>query len=163
MKLFFAFLFLVFLILTACKSAQEKSVEIPIGLYAPLTGNMASFGNTVKRGIELGVEELNKSGLQGKHFKLIVEDDQGKPEEAQSAVSRLINRDRVVAILGEPSSSSSLAGAPICQQFRVPMITPAATNIKVTQQGDFIFRVCWTDAYQGEVMGQFAVRDLKAR
>jgi branched-chain amino acid transport system substrate-binding protein len=163
MKRFFASFVLLLLLLASCNSQQEKSVDVPIGFYGPLSGNMASFGNTVKRGIELGVEELNKGELQGRHFKLFIEDDRGNPEEAQSAVSRMINRDRVVAILGEPSSSCSLAGAPICQQFHVPMITPAATNIKVTQQGNFIFRVCWTDAYQGQVMGQFAVQDLKAK
>jgi branched-chain amino acid transport system substrate-binding protein len=163
MKQFLASVVLLLLILAACAPNQEKSEEIRIGFYGPLSGDMASFGNTVKRGIELGVEEVNKGELRGKRFKLFVEDDRGNPEEAQSAVSRLINRDRVVAILGEPSSSCSLAGAPICQQFRVPMITPAATNVKVTQQGDFIFRVCWTDNYQGEVMGQFAVQDLKAK
>jgi branched-chain amino acid transport system substrate-binding protein len=75
----------------------------------------------------------------------------------------LITRDKVVAILGDPSSSSSLAGAPVCQQHRIPMITPTATNIKVTQAGDYIFRVCWIDPFQGEIMARFAVQDLKAR
>ncbi len=124
---------------------------------------MASFGNTVRRGIELGIEEINRDGLKGKRLRLFVEDDRGNPEEAQSAVSRLITRDRVVAILGDPSSSSCLAGAPVCQQHRIPMITPTATNIKVTQCGDFIFRVCWIDPFQGEIMGRFAAEHLKAK
>ena len=128
-----------------------------------MSGNMAFFGNTVLKGIQLGLEEVNRTGIQGKKIKLFIEDDRGNPEEAQTAVSRLITRDRVVAVLGDPASSSSLAGAPVCQQNRIPMITPTATNIKVTQAGDYIFRVCWIDPFQGEIMARFAVQDLNAR
>ena len=124
---------------------------------------MASFGTTVQRGIEIGLEEINRSGLKGRRLRLFVEDNRGNPEEAQTAVSRLITRDRVMAVLGDPSSSGSLAGAPVCQQHRIPMITPTATNIKVTQAGNFIFRVCWIDPFQAQIMGRFAVDELKAR
>ena len=124
---------------------------------------MAFFGTTVRRGIELGLEEIHRKGLKGKRLKLFVEDDRGNPEEAQTAVSRLITRDRVLAIIGHPSSSGSLAAAPVCQQYGIPMITPTSTNTKVTQAGNFIFRVCWIDPFQGEIMARFAVEDLKAR
>ncbi len=156
------FFFLCLLLAIGC-SESKKTIDIPIGFYGPLSGNMASFGNTVLRGIELGIEDINRTGLNGKRIKLFVEDDRGNPEEAQSAVSRLITRDRVVAVLGEPSSSGSLAGATVCQQHRIPMITPTATNIKVTQSGDFIFRVCWIDPFQGEIMARFAMEHLKAK
>ena len=157
------FFFCLLLSLATCSSESKKTIDIPIGFYGPLSGNMASFGNTVRRGIELGIEDINRDGLKGRRLRLFVEDDRGNPEEAQSAVSRLITRDRVVAILGDPSSSCSLAGAPVCQQHRIPMITPTATNIKVTQSGDFIFRVCWIDPFQGEIMAHFAVKQLKAK
>jgi branched-chain amino acid transport system substrate-binding protein len=156
--------FLLFLICIACSSSTpNQSVEIPIGFFGPLSGNMAFFGTTVRRGIELALEEINRKGLNGRRLKLFVEDDRGNPEESQTAVSRLITRDRVVAIIGHPSSSGSLAAAPVCQQNGIPMISPAATNIKVTQAGDFIFRVCWIDPFQAEIMARFAVQDLKAR
>jgi branched-chain amino acid transport system substrate-binding protein len=157
-----SFLLLLLLIICCCKN-NSRSADIPIGFYGPLSGNMASFGTTVLRGIRLAVDEINAKGVNGKRLRLFVEDDRGNPEEAQSAVSRLITRDRVVAVLGDPSSSCSLAGASVCQQYKVPMITPTATNVKVTQQGKFIFRVCWIDPFQGEIMGRFAVENLKAR
>jgi branched-chain amino acid transport system substrate-binding protein len=158
------FSFFLLLICIACSSStQNQSEEIRIGFYGPLSGNMASFGTTVLRGIELGLEEINRKGLNGRRMRLYVEDDRGNPEEAQTAVSRLITRDRVIAILGHPSSSGSLAAAPVCQQYGIPMITPTSTNIKVTQAGDHIFRVCWIDPFQGEIMARFAVEDLKGR
>ena len=147
-------------LLLAC---SPKSDEIRVGFYGPLSGNMAFFGTSVVRGIELGLEVINRTGINGRRIRLFIEDDRGNPEEAQTAVSRLITRDRVVAVLGEPSSSNSIAAAPVCQQHRIPMITPAATNVQVTQIGDFIFRICWIDPFQGEIMARFAVEELKAR
>src|SRR5262249_31115515 len=89
------------------------------------------------------------------------EDDQGRPEEAQTVVTKLVNKDRVVAVLGEVASSRSLAAAPVCQSNRIPMITPSSTNPKVTQVGDYIFRVCFIDPFQGFVMAKFAANTLK--
>ncbi len=157
-KLFFLLLFFA-----ACTSPQSSD-EIVIGGYGALTGSTATYGQSAKKGIEMAVQEVNqKGGLLGKKIRLVMEDDQGKPEEAQTVVSRLINRDRVVSIIGENASSRSLAGAPICQQARIPMVTPSSTNPKVTEVGDYIFRVCFIDPFQGKVMAKFAANSLKVK
>jgi branched-chain amino acid transport system substrate-binding protein len=92
-----------------------------------------------------------------------VEDDQGRPEEAQTVVTKLITKDQVIAVLGEVASSRSLAAAPVAQQNGIPMISPSSTNPKVTEVGDYIFRVCFIDPFQGLVMAKFAVNTLKIK
>jgi branched-chain amino acid transport system substrate-binding protein len=151
------------LVLPSCNSDQA-STEIVIGEYGSLTGSTATFGISTKNGIDLAIEELNGAGgLLGKKVRVIVEDDQGKPEEAQTVVTKLINKDGVVALLGEVASSRSLAAAPVAQQNGIPMITPSSTNPAVTQVGDHIFRVCFLDPFQGYVMATFATNTLKVR
>jgi len=139
--------------------------EIVIGMYGSLTGDGASFGQSSREATELAVDEVNTAGgiLGGRKFKLLVEDDQSKPDEAASAVTKLITQDKAVAILGEVASRRSLAAAPIAQRYAVPMITPSSTNERVTEVGDYIFRVCFIDPFQGEVLAKFAVNDLKAK
>ena len=113
----------------------------------------------------MAVEEINAGGgvLGGRKIRLLVEDDQSKPEEASNAVTKLITQDKVVAVIGEVASRRTLAAAPVAQKFQVPMITPASTNERVTEVGDYIFRVCFIDPFQGEVIAKFAYTDLKAR
>ena len=140
----------------------RSSKEIVIGEYGSLTGNTATFGQSTKNGSEMAFNEVNQAGgLLGKPVRLIVEDDQSKPEEAATAVTKLINQNAVQAVLGEVASSRSLAAAPICQGAKVPMVTPSSTNPKVTQVGDYIFRVCFTDVQQGEADAKFAAKSLK--
>ena len=140
------------------------SKEIVVGEYGSLTGSTATFGISTKNGSEMAFAEINTAGgLLGKKIRLIVEDDQSKPEEAATAVTKLINQNNVMAVLGEVASSRSLAAAPICQQARIPMVTPSSTNPKVTQVGDYIFRVCFTDIQQGEADAKFAAQSLKAK
>lgn len=140
----------------------RSSKEIVIGEYGSLTGNTATFGQSTKNGSEMAFNEINQAGgLLGKPVRLIVEDDQSKPEEAATAVTKLINQNAVQAVLGEVASSRSLAAAPICQGAKVPMVTPSSTNPKVTQVGDYIFRVCFTDIQQGEADAKFAAKSLK--
>jgi branched-chain amino acid transport system substrate-binding protein len=144
-------------------SCAKKEDVVILGEFGSLTGGTATFGKSTQRGIEMALEEVNKAGgIQGKPVRIVVEDDQSKPEEAATAVKKLVNQDKVLVVLGEVASSRSLAGAPICQEAKVPMITPASTNPKVTQVGDFIFRVCFIDPFQGEVMAKFARNTLKA-
>ncbi|MFZ4683488.1 MAG: ABC transporter substrate-binding protein, partial [Terrimicrobiaceae bacterium] len=131
--------------------------EIPIGEFASLTGGSASFGQSSHKGTELAVEEINAAGgVLGKKLKLITEDDQSQAGQPATIVRKLISQDKVVAILGEVASSKSLEAAPICQQNKIPMITPASTNPKVTEVGDYIFRICFIDPFQGTVMSKFA-------
>lgn len=131
--------------------------EIPIGELASLTGASASFGQSSHKGTELAVGQINAGGgVLGKPIRLITEDDQSQAGQPATIVRKLISRDKVVAILGEVASSKSLEAAPICQQNKIPMISPASTNPKVTEAGDYIFRVCFIDPFQGTVMSKFA-------
>jgi len=137
---------------------------IKVGVYGDLTGQTSSFGQSTKNGIELAVEEINKGGgINGKQIQLVIEDDQGRPEQAKTVVSKLINQDKVVAVLGEVASTNSLAAAPVAQEAKIPMITPSSTNPKVTEVGDYISRVCFIDPFQGSTMAKFAATTLKAK
>jgi len=154
------------LFIMSCSRSQEgqEQNEIVIGEFGSLTGTTATFGISTKNGIDMAVDEVNKAGgLLGKRVRVIVEDDQGRPEEAQTVVTKLITRDRVVAVLGEVASSRTLAAAPVAQQSRIPMISPSSTNPRVTQIGDYIFRVCFIDPFQGFVMAKFATNTLKIK
>jgi branched-chain amino acid transport system substrate-binding protein len=136
--------------------------DIVIGHYASLTGSEATFGVSTENGIQLAVEEINAAGgVKGRKLKLITYDNQGKPQESVSTVTRLIDQDKVVAVLGEVASSRSLAGAPVCQRKGVPMITPSSTNPDVTAVGSMISRVCFIDPFQGKVGAKFAFENLK--
>jgi branched-chain amino acid transport system substrate-binding protein len=137
--------------------------ELVIGEYGSLTGNDATFGQSTKNGIDMALADLvadHNGEIGGYKVRIVVEDDQGRPEEAATVVQKLINQDRVIALLGEVASSRSLAAAPIAQAAGVPMITPSSTNPKVTEVGDYIFRMCFIDPFQGLVMAKFARQNL---
>jgi branched-chain amino acid transport system substrate-binding protein len=132
--------------------------DIPVGEFASLTGGSASFGQSSHKGTELAISEINAAGgVLGKKLRLITEDDQSQAGQPATIVRKLISQDKVVAVLGEVASSKSLEAAPICQQNKIPMISPASTNPKVTEVGDYIFRVCFIDPFQGTVMAKFAL------
>lgn len=148
---------LTWILLTGCQSQNGDSGEILIGHYGSMTGSEATFGESTDNGIQLAVEELNQAGgIRGRKVRLITYDDKGDAREAGTAVTRLVTRDGVVAVLGEVASGLSLAGAPVCQEHGVPMISPSSTNPKVTKIGDMIFRVCFIDPFQGSVCARFA-------
>lgn len=141
--------------------APADADTILVGHYASMTGSEATFGVSTDNGIRLAVEERNAAGgVKGKQIKVITYDDQGKAQEAGTTVTRLIDQDKVVAVLGEVASSRSLAGAPVCQRKGIPMITPSSTNPDVTAVGDMISRVCFIDPFQGFVGAKFAKENL---
>jgi branched-chain amino acid transport system substrate-binding protein len=145
-------------------SKESSSNEILVGEYGSFTGSEATFGISTSNGIKMALAEKNKAGgIKGKQIKLISLDNQGKAEEAAAAVTRLITQNGVIAVIGEVASSRSLAAAPIAQQNKIPMISPSSTNPKVTEVGDYIFRVCFIDPFQGTVMAKFAAENLKAK
>lgn len=140
------------------KGGARTGNEIPVGEFASLTGGTASFGQASHNGTQMAVEEINAAGgVLGKPLLLITEDDQSKAGEAATVVRKLISREKVVAVLGEVASSRSLEAAPIAQQAKIPMITPASTNPRVTEIGDYIFRICFIDPFQGTVVSKFAL------
>lgn len=144
---------------------DDGTGDIRVGLYASLTGDGASFGQSSLEGTQLAVDEINAAGgvLGGRLLELLVEDDQSRPEEASNAVTKLITQDGVAAVLGEVASRRTLAAAPVAQRYETPMITPASTNERVTEVGDYVFRICFIDPFQGEVLAKFAYNDLQAR
>ncbi|MGC8575557.1 MAG: ABC transporter substrate-binding protein [Caldisericum sp.] len=148
---------------TGCKTAQGPSV-IKIGGIGPVTGEASTFGVSTRNGYEMMIEEWNaKGGVLGKKVELVFADDKGDPTEGATAAQKLINEDKVVAIAGTVMSKVSLAIAPICQNAGIPMVSPTSTNPKVTQVGDYIFRACFIDPFQGTVGAVFAYNNLKAR
>ena len=145
-----------------CKSGGGDTIKV--GEFASLTGKEATFGTSSHEGTLLAVEQVNEAGgVLGKKIELLTEDDQTKAGEPANAVNKLISKDGVVAVLGEVASSRSLEAAPICQQNKIPMISPASTNPTVTKEGDYIFRVCFTDTFQGAALANFASGTLKAK
>ena len=149
---------------SATGTAAAASGTILIGEVGSLTGAQATFGISTRNGIEMAIDEVNaRGGVDGKKVSVRVYDNQSKPEEAANAVTRLIAQDGAKLILGEVASTNSLAMAPKAQAAKVPMISPASTNPKVTEVGDFIFRVCFIDPFQGLVMAKFARENLKAQ
>src|SRR5262245_60126653 len=109
-------------------SQAPSADEIVIGEVGSLTGSEATFGISTKNAVDMAIEEINAAGgVLGKKIRVVVLDDQGKPDEAATAMSRLITQDKVVAVIGEVASSRSLAMAPIAQANKIPMISPSST------------------------------------
>ena len=155
----------VSLFLTGCNKPSSApgagGDTIKVGEFASMTGSEATFGQSSHKGTELAIDDLNAAGgVLGRKFELLMEDDQSQAGQPATVVRKLISRDGVVAILGEVASSRSLEAAPICQQNKIPMISPSSTNPKVTAVGDYIFRVCFIDPFQGTVMANFALHTL---
>ena len=152
-------------LLAGCNQSASPGAggdTIKIGEFASLTGSEATFGQSSHRGTQLAIDELNAGGgVLGKKIQLLTEDNQSQAGQSATVVRKLISSDGVAAILGEVASSRSLEAAPICQQNKVPMISPSSTNPKVTETGDYIFRVCFIDPFQGTVMANFARQTLK--
>src|SRR3989475_3436428 len=137
---------------------------IKIGEVGSMTGTEATFGTSSDRGIQLAVKEVNGAGgIKGRQIQVIALDDEGKPEEAATAATRLIASEHVLALLGEVASTRSLFMAPKAQAAKVPMVSPSSTNEKVTAVGDYIFRACFIDPFQGYVMAKFATETLKLK
>ena len=148
-------------LLTSCTREQST---IKVGEFACLTGKDATFGQSQHKGILLALEEINAAdGVLSRKLEVISEDNQSKSGESATAAKKLLSRDKVIAILGEVTSSRSLEVAPLAQAAKIPMIASGATNPAVTQKGDYVFRVCFIDDFQGTVMAKFALDDLKAR
>src|SRR5688572_6043605 len=125
---------------------------IKVGEFACLTGKDATFGQSQHKGILLALEEINAAGgVLGKKIEVITEDNQSKPGESATVAKKLLSRDKVVALLGEVTSGRSLEVAPLAQGAKIPMIATGATNAKVTQVGNYVFRVCFIDDFQGVV------------
>ena len=163
MKKFLALLALTTIAFSGCTKKTNEN-EILIGSYSSNTGATATFGVFQMRGIEMAVEEINAAGgVNGKKIKHINYDNKSDNDETLAVVNRLVSQDKVVAIIGEATSGRSKIGAQIAQQNKIPMLTSSATNPDVTKVGNYIFRACFIDPFQGQVMAKFMIENLKLK
>lgn len=153
-------------VLAACSSlfAAKKSATIKIGGVAPLSGNVAVYGVECKNGIDLAVEEINAAGgINGQKIQFICEDDEGDPAKSVSAYKKLIAKDKARLIIGSLTSGCTLAVTSQAQANKVVQIAPAATAPAITNAGNYIFRTCFIDPFQGRVGGKFAYENLGSK
>lgn len=159
----------LFILLTGCgksnvQTQTSQKETIKIGAILPLTGPVSSYGNAVSNGIKLAVDEINaKGGVLGKQVEVIYKDDQGDSDKTKAAFEQLASDGNVTSIIGAVTSKSSLAITGEAQAKHIVMISPTSTNDAVTNAGDYIFRACYNDSYQGEVVANFAVNNLKVK
>ncbi|GIM28034.1 ethanolamine utilization protein EutJ [Clostridium polyendosporum] len=144
------------------KNGASESDVIKIGGIAPLTGKVATYGLSVKEGVLLAEKELNdKGGINGKKVKVVYEDDQADQNASINAFNKLVDDEKVAAVIGPVTSGATLAVAPKATQAMVPMITPTATEPTITKTGgNYVFRACYVDSYQGVIMAKYAAKDL---
>lgn len=151
----------VILALILSKKPHESS-EIKIGAILPLTGDAAQWGIPPQKGAQLAVEEINKKGgVRGRHLKLIVEDTRAEPKEGVSAFNKLLAARDIKIVLGGVASSVTLAVAPLAERNHILLASPASTNPKITNAGDFVFRVIPSDTLRGQIFAEYLFNDLK--
>lgn len=138
--------------------------DIVIGAVLPLTGDISTFGQSSKEALELLQEEVNKAGgINGKNVKFKFGDDQNQPSISPTVGQKLID-EGAVALIGSVASKCSIALGPVATQNKIPMLTSMSTNPKVTTDGgEYVFRACFIDPFQGTVLAKFATTDLKAK
>ncbi|MGL5615446.1 MAG: ABC transporter substrate-binding protein [Sarcina sp.] len=148
---------------TASNGGNDNVIKI--GAIGPLSGKASTYGQSVKNGAELYIEEVNKAGgINGKEIKFIFEDDQADQNAAMNAFNKLVDSDKVSAIIGAVTSGPTLAIAPKSTTAKIPLITPTGTEPNITKNGgEYMFRGCYIDSYQGEILSSYASNDLKAK
>lgn len=148
------------ILLAGCKSQPTVSV----GVVDVFSGARSVFGISTRNGMQLAIDEANRAGgVQGSKIRVVAYDDEGEPEKSRAAVERLAAEKDLLAILGASASSRSLLMAPVAQEKKIPMVTSSSTHPKVTQAGDYIFRVCFIDTFQGPIMARFLRQSLGLR
>lgn len=142
---------------------QPDRSTIKIGYFGDLSGPTFNFGQSAINGVLMAADQINQTGgINSRRIDVVITDDKGSAEEAARLTARLIDQDKVVAIIAGGTSGNSRAAAPRAQSSHVPLISPSSTDPAVTMVGDYIFRACFVDEFQGEVMASFAVNTLKA-
>jgi branched-chain amino acid transport system substrate-binding protein len=153
----------------SCTRQSEENgavnhTTIKIGYFGDLTGPTFNFGQSAINGVLMAASEINQNGgINGRQIDVVIEDDHGSPEEAARLTAKLIDKDKVVAIIAGGTSGNSRAAAPKAESSHIPFISPSSTDPAVTQVGPYIFRACFVDSFQGEVMAKFAINTLKAQ
>lgn len=161
--------------LTACSSnssgtqapGDSGNKTVKIGVCMPMTGQNAIAGEYAKMGLELALKEVKDAGgvdIGGEKYdvELIYEDNEAKPEITVNAYNKLIGQDGVVAIIGPDQSKCIISAGPIAQSAKIPCIGTTTSNVTVTDVGDYVFRACFIDDFQGLVCARLALEELKA-
>ncbi|SDZ23037.1 amino acid/amide ABC transporter substrate-binding protein, HAAT family [Proteiniborus ethanoligenes] len=158
---------LVLSLFVGCSSGTgSNSDKIKVGLNYELSGGVATYGQGLVEGIELGFEEINKNGgVLGKQIEPVKVDNKSEDTEAANVSTRLATRDKVVALLGPATSGNTKAASPAAMQNKIPLISASATadDITIDSNGnvrDYIFKTCFSDSFQGVMMAEFAYNDL---
>lgn len=150
------------------KNDAAAGDTIKVGASFELTGNVANYGKAILSGAKMAIDEVNeKGGVNGKKLTLVESDNKSEPSESGNSVTKLVTQDKVVAIIGPATSGCVAASAPITTANKVPQIAPSATAPAITMDNgkvrDYMFRACFIDPFQGQVMAQFADNTLKVK
>jgi branched-chain amino acid transport system substrate-binding protein len=148
MRIFLLTLFIIFL--------NCSRPKVYVGVLVPLTGTNATYGKQVLDGIELAYEEAKREGKIPVNLELIKIDNKSSSEETKKALEKLSEKRELLLVIGPVTSEMALVAASVASRIGIPLITPTATNPKVTKRGECVFRVCYTDPLQGKILARFA-------
>jgi branched-chain amino acid transport system substrate-binding protein len=159
------------LVLASCKQEDNDEADagvvddkVRIGLFVSTSGDFGTYGQDTRAAVNLAMDEINAAGgVLGKQIEIVFHDTRSLPEQGGQAATHLVSRDNVLVGIGAVASSVSLQAAPVFQNAGVPMVSPSSTNPAVTQDRDFVFRICYLDPFQGGAMAVFAYNELEAR
>ena len=156
------------LITSGCNNLIKNDKEIILGANYEMTGALAAVAKQTVNGINLAIKQTNEQGgVLGKQIKLIIADNKSEPSESANAITKLIKNHNVKLVFGSVASSNVLATVQIAHDSKIPLITATATNPSVTMEQDqvrpYVFRTCFIDPFQGEVMANFAAKSLQAK
>ena len=156
------------LITGGCNNLIKNDKEIVLGANYEMTGALAAVAKQTVNGINLAIKQTNaQGGVLGKQIKLVVADNKSEPSESANSITKLIKNDNVKLVFGSVASSNVLATVQIAQDSKIPLITATATNPSVTVENNqvhpYVFRTCFIDPFQGEVMANFAAKSLQAK
>ena len=141
---------------------HKKTTEIRLGAILGLSGEDSSLGNETKEGVEIALKEINDAGgVSGKKVVILYEDTKLDPNLANEKIQKLIDRDRVLCVIGDAGSTPTLSARRYAEKAHVPLVSGSATAVEVTLDAKYVFRVCFTDAAQGRAAVKFAREVLK--
>lgn len=150
---------------SGCNQGGPSADEIPVGMVAPLTGAVAEWGEAMRNGAIMAIEEINaEGGVLGKPLRLFVENNNSIPTESSKLYESLVNDRKVVTVIGEIQSKATMNMGPLASRNQVPLLTPGSTSDELTRpEYDWVYRVCFKDSFQGDVIAKFAVQQLGAK
>jgi branched-chain amino acid transport system substrate-binding protein len=142
----------------------DAAGEVKVGLSAPLTGDWAEYGNDFKRSVSMVIDKVNKEGgINGRKIELVIADSRGDAKESVLIAEKFVADPDIIAQIGDFSSSSTMAAAPVYEQAKMVQISPTASHQDWTKKGEFMFRVVATQGYEGPYNARWAVNDLKKK